>query len=403
MKAMDEILIVCNRYPLPENSGTNIRTMNFVRYFRQNGLVDMCCNGGDRNDRRNGFRTMIASRKKSYPKNAVRRLACLFTGAPYPITGYDGGTETAIREWMRVKTSGFILVRYMINAASFLAYGADVKKRIIIDVDDVLTDTLYDTYYDKGGGRARDLLRKINKAALMRYERRCGEFGAVLLCAGKDKTALKLEGRKNVFVVPNVYGNDTFDGYNFGDGKAHRGSLLFVGNLSYEPNVDGLKWFIKDVWRELVGRDSTMRLTVVGKSPAEEIARLCACEKGVELHADAPDLRPYYRESYAVVVPLLSGGGTRIKILEAATAGRPVISTRIGAEGLDLEDGRELMVFEDKNEFIQKYRMLGDRSSYDRMTGRAKAAVEAAYSGDVFNRAMDTVMDHMQRTRCTGN
>lgn len=113
-------------------------------------------------------------------------------------------------------------------------------------------------------------------------------------------------------------------------------ALIFVGNLSYRPNIDGLRWFLTEVWPSLRDAVSGVSFMVAGSNPDQQLSRLCQ-QDGVELIVSPHDLRPLYELADAAVVPLRFGSGSRIKILEAGSYGVPVISTFAGAEGLEIQ------------------------------------------------------------------
>ncbi len=114
--------------------------------------------------------------------------------------------------------------------------------------------------------------------------------------------------------------------------------LMFVGNLSYGPNVDGMCWFLEEVWPILQNRITGLNLIVAGSNPGEHLTGLCR-QDGVQLIVSPPDLVPLYESADAVIIPLRFGSGSRIKILEAGAHDVPVVSTFAGAEGLDLRPG----------------------------------------------------------------
>jgi len=115
--------------------------------------------------------------------------------------------------------------------------------------------------------------------------------------------------------------------------------LIFVGNLSYGPNVDGLTWFVRDVWPPLRATRPEARLVVAGSRPDRSLRRLCQAP-GITVLGDPPSLTSLYREAGAAIVPLRTGSGSRIKILEAGAHGVPVVSTHEGAAGLALDPDR---------------------------------------------------------------
>jgi glycosyltransferase involved in cell wall biosynthesis len=144
---------------------------------------------------------------------------------------------------------------------------------------------------------------------------------------------------RNVRVVPN--GVDTF--HFQPDGEAGEdGCLLFSGTMDYAPNIAGVEFFVTQIWPLIRREIPHAKFHIVGARPTPAVLRLAGAD--VVVHGRVPDMAAYFRQAAVVVVPLLHGGGTRLKILEAAASGRAVVSTPLGAEGLDLCDGRELLL-----------------------------------------------------------
>ncbi len=116
-------------------------------------------------------------------------------------------------------------------------------------------------------------------------------------------------------------------------------TILFLGALDWRPNIDAADQLLDHIFPALRALQPQARLTIVGRHPSEALRRRVAEEAGVELHADVPDVKPFLAASAAMAVPLRVGGGSRLKILEALAAGLPVVSTAVGAEGLEIEPG----------------------------------------------------------------
>jgi glycosyltransferase involved in cell wall biosynthesis len=160
--------------------------------------------------------------------------------------------------------------------------------------------------------------------------------------------ARRLLGCRDVRVVPN--GVDTRH-FLPGAGPGEEGHLLFAGSMGYGPNVEAVQHFVSGIW-PLVRREvPEATFHIVGAQPAPEVEALAG--DGVEVHGRVPDMGPYFRQAAVVVVPLLHGGGTRLKILEAAASARAVVSTPFGAEGLDLRDGQELLLADAPADFAR--------------------------------------------------
>ncbi len=113
--------------------------------------------------------------------------------------------------------------------------------------------------------------------------------------------------------------------------------ILFLGSLDWRPNLDAARLLLENIFPAIRAREPRAVLQLVGRKPAPWLCRQVQGMAGVELHADVPDVRPYLAQAGMLAVPLRVGGGSRLKILEALAAGLPVISTRVGAEGLHLE------------------------------------------------------------------
>lgn len=139
------------------------------------------------------------------------------------------------------------------------------------------------------------------------------------------------------------------------DPNSPRTNLVFSGSMDYSANVDAVVWFVNHIWPELLRQHPALSFWIVGRDPAAEVRALAADGGNVNrvtVTGTVPDVRPYYSGALAAVVPLRIGSGTRLKILEAMAAGIPVISTRLGAEGLDLEDGTHLLLADSASEMI---------------------------------------------------
>jgi glycosyltransferase involved in cell wall biosynthesis len=155
-------------------------------------------------------------------------------------------------------------------------------------------------------------------------------YDRVWVVSRPDRTAARLiTGCRQVDLIPN--GVDA-DHYAPGAEPDLPNSCVFWGRLDFAPNVDALEWFVGRVWPEVVRRVPAARFAVFGFSPGERVKEL-ARVAGVELYADRPDLRAEVRRRQAVVLPFVSGGGIKNKLLEAAALGMPVVCTRRSLSG----------------------------------------------------------------------
>lgn len=155
------------------------------------------------------------------------------------------------------------------------------------------------------------------------------------------------------------------------------GGLLFVGNLAYPPNVDGLEWFIRDVWSRILETRPGTRLVVAGSNPGRDLSKLLEAPR-TSLIANPDDLEPLYREAAGAIVPLRAGSGSRIKILEAGAHSVPVVATQAGAAGLALDPTRDFFASNiEPTEFAKAcLRCLDDRDEAARRGANLRRFVE---------------------------
>jgi len=158
--------------------------------------------------------------------------------------------------------------------------------------------------------------------------------------------------------------------------------LLFIGNMAYKPCSDGAVWFCNEVLPIVRRSIKEMEIWIVGNDPPPSVKRLEG--DGVYVTGRVTEVVPYYRKSNIAVVPIRAGGGTRLKILEAMALGRPVVSTSVGCEGLNVQSGRHLLVADTPHEFaVNIVRLLGDRILSKKIAEEARRLVVEQYDWDV--------------------
>ena len=147
-------------------------------------------------------------------------------------------------------------------------------------------------------------------------------------------------------------------------------SMVFTGVMDYPPNVDAVVWFVNEIFPRLRARHPDLEFDIVGAKPSAAVLALAAHE-GVTVTGSVPDIRPFVDRAFAFVVPLRSGGGTRLKILQAMAMGCPVVSTRLGAEGIDVTHGENLLFADDAPQFLEQIGKLSASVELGHNIGRA--------------------------------
>jgi glycosyltransferase involved in cell wall biosynthesis len=166
-------------------------------------------------------------------------------------------------------------------------------------------------------------------------------------------------------------------------------TLGFLGSMDWMPNIEAVQWFAKEI---LPGLTDDARLVVIGRNPPRSIRDLADADPRIEVTGTVDDVRPWLARCGILVVPLLSGGGTRIKIMEALAAGLPVISTTVGAEGLGLNDGEHLLIADSAADFRDAVAgLIGDDDRRLRLGQAGRRLVEEQCG---WKRATDEFLRH---------
>jgi sugar transferase (PEP-CTERM/EpsH1 system associated) len=232
----------------------------------------------------------------------------------------------------------------------------------------------------------------VNSMAMRRWEPRYAEkFDRCTTVSTVDRDLLlNANPRLHVDVIPNGVDIQKYEPL---PAPSAAPSLLFVGNMGYPPGADAAVYFCQEILPLIRRQLSATELWIVGRMPRPEVRQLNG--DGVHVAGQVDDVIPYYRQSAVCVVPLRAGGGTRLKILEAMALGRPVVSTTIGCEGLDVVDAQHLLIADTPRQFAeQTLRLLTDRQLYQRLSAQGRQLVEDRYDWDkIAAKLMDLYAD----------
>jgi len=254
--------------------------------------------------------------------------------------------------------------------------------------------------YATGGG---SLLRRLYAEANWRKLRR-EELGTyrdadgVYLCSVADQQRLLAEiPAPRTMVIPNAADVEFYkprSAYPQADGH----TLVFFGLMSYMPNIDGAAYFIKEIWPRIAAANPQARCKIIGGSPPASLTALAGPR--IEFTGFVPDLRPHLAEAAAVVVPLRIGGGTRLKIVEAMAMGKAIVSTSLGAEGIEAVNGRDILIADEPATFADAAgRLLNEPGLAAQIGNSARQLSEARYAWSSAARALESFFRQILQDR----
>jgi glycosyltransferase involved in cell wall biosynthesis len=211
------------------------------------------------------------------------------------------------------------------------------------------------------------VLDSLEAIKLRRYERaKMPLYQAFVACTDYDAMVIGRDAPNTVpLVIPN--GADLSSFVPAGHSKAKDPTLLYVGAMHYYPNADAVSFFFEAMYERIRQAVPGVRVQIVGHAPPPDIQRL-ARFPGVEVTGSVADVRPYYEEATVFIVPLRLGGGTRLKIIEAMAMGLPAVSTTVGAEGLSVQPGEDILIADGPASFSESVlRLLADAELRERI------------------------------------
>lgn len=249
----------------------------------------------------------------------------------------------------------------------------------------------------------RRALLTLEERKLARYEVDvCQRFDRVVWVTAEDRAALEERAGRpwepaRATVIP-ICVDPTARPALIRQPEAQR--VTFLGGLHWPPNLEGVLWFLRAVWPEVVARTPAARLTIIGKvaADARTLSEAAAAAPGqVEMTGYVDDPTPYLAETAAFIVPLHAGGGMRVKIVDAWSWGLPIVATSVGAEGIRYTDGNDILIADTAPVFAEAVvRLLTDRALAEHLGKQGRLAAERAYDWRTIYAAWDVVYEGIE-------
>jgi glycosyltransferase involved in cell wall biosynthesis len=332
-----KVIFLTSEFPYPANGGGKLRDSHVLKLLQERADVEILCFGNPAQSTGQPRATIIERRKAPIWKRAIYPLR------PYVVNGYCEDMAAAIRERA---APGTLLWVSRLAMAQYIQAARAAGFSVVLDEHNVESSVLMNAAFSKMRHWPSSLL-----AAQCRYyeERFCLASDAVVATSDVDAHRLqRLAPKAPIHIIPN-----SVDCEAYAEARTRPGrTLFFSGTLNYAPNVEGLVWFTAEVLPRLkaaLGAEMP-RVVVAGANPTPEILSRLG-RAGVEVVPNPPSMLPYLADAAVVFVPIRSGSGTRLKILEAMASGRAVVSTGKGAEGLVLSPTYDVFVADQADTF----------------------------------------------------
>ena len=390
------ILIVDEEIPWPLNTGKRLRTYNLVqRLQREHSLTYLCYGepGSVLPDCPN--LTLVALPSPVLEQRGFRfylsLLANLFSAKPY-IVARHYSRAMADKAGSLAADGEFDLVHcewtpYTENIRSLLGRIPSVLSAHNVEAQ------IWERYHQAETSLLKKLYIYLQWRKLIRYEAASAQgYTGVTTVSEPDRDLFTKSYRcKRVTVVPNGVDEQYFAPV---DAEILPGSMVFTGSMDWRPNQDGVRYFIEAIFPLIRLQIPKASFVVVGRKPPQWLVDLARTVQGVTVTGTVDDVRPYIAESALYVVPLRVGGGSRLKILEALAMAKVILSTSVGAEGLDVQEGKQILLRDDPQAFADAAcQVLSDPDSYRGLGAAGRSLILGSYTWDAIAKVMDSVWE----------
>lgn len=369
---------------LPVDTGGKIRSYNLLRFLAKNHEVTLLSYYGGRRDAEyeaalakeipRSQTIYTAGPDSSAIRQALDYLRRLPMRAPYAVSKFTHpAVRTTVADWL---SSG----RFDVAVCDFLSASLNFPTQLPIPCvlfQHNVESALWQRMAAVESNPVKKVAFAVESAKMTGYEHATlGRFHHIIAVSEHDRRQmLQMNPACQITVVPT--GVDT-QKFNIAPASStHPPRIVFTGSMDWEPNIDAVDYFCSEIWPAIRREFPEAIFQIVGRNPFPKVQRLAS--ESVQVTGTVPSVTEYLEKASVVIVPLRIGGGTRLKIFEAMAMGKALVSTSIGAEGLEVESGRDLLLADNASSFADAVLLLLRDAAIRRRIEQAAVQLAAQY------------------------
>ncbi len=398
-----KVLVIDEWVPFPLNIGKKIRTFNLLKNLAKKYSIDIICFADLSKETESitylnslGI-TVIPIEDKRIRHGSLRFFLDLFlnhfSNLPFSVA-YHYRRPFFSRMIRELNRTNYDLIHFEWTQMSKYLCNFNSNIPVVISAHNVEAMLLYSLYRS-----APSILRKfvnyLQMKKMTRFEKWAyNKADYVTAVSEKDAAIISDDyGQKNVVVISNGVDLDYFRNKN---PETQNNTLLFFGAMDYYPNIQAVCYFVEEIAPILIRKLPNFNFSVVGRNPDKKLFDLAQKLHYFSITGTVEDIRPYYKKAAIFVVPLKAGGGTRLKIIEAMAMEMPVISTTIGAESLQYEDGVNIIIANTPKQFSDEIIRLTKNPQLRMKMGKvARRLVEKYYGWEQITAVQDQLWNQL--------
>jgi len=349
-----KVLLLTQVLPYPPDSGPKVKTWNVLKYLAERYEVTLVSfvrgdQSADAEHLRHFCRAVhTVPMERGIVQDGVAMIRSLLTRQPWMMVRDDREKMRDLVDRLTAETSFDAVHADQLNMAQYALRVPGVFN--VLDAHNPLW-LLYKRLATRMGPGLKKALLERDWRLLKAYEgQMVRTFDEVLAVSEEDRIALLEAAGEDVpvTVIPIAIDTEEIQPVERQTAANH---ILHIGTMYWPPNIDGVMWFVREVFPRIRHNRPDVVLDLVGSRPPSVLRDLGSDDSGINLTGYVADPTPYLEQAGVFVVPLLAGGGMRVKILNALAQGLPVVSTTLGAEGIAVVDGEHVLIADEPAEF----------------------------------------------------
>jgi len=378
-----KLLIIDEEFPYPLNSGKRIRSFNLARELAGLNEITYLAYGevespAARQLRDNDIKTEAVSprdRKQSGPKFYTRLAANLYSDLPYIVTSHYTPRYAEKLATLMVQEKYDLVICEWTPYAVFVRDLPGIKKVIVAHN---IESSIWQRYLATEKNPLKRFYISLQAKKVARFEQNCYRWvdGATAVSDAEARQITRFGGNYPVEVIANGVAVDYFAPREV---SPDPDKLVFTGSMDWRPNQDAALFFVHEILPRIKEKRPEISVLFVGRKPPKKIKKLESVP-GVTITGTVPDVRPFIADGSVYIVPLRIGGGSRLKILEAMAMRRPVVSTTVGAEGLEVTPDENILLADNPEGFAAAVlRCLNDHKLSRKLSDEGYRLVHRTY------------------------
>ena len=379
---MTRLLMISIELPFPPTSGGRMKSWNMLKYLGQRMEVGLACPLKYGSQELPEFQRNMPLRHFLFKPVEVGRsgknlVKSYLKGIPLNV--YRSRSERLLRQVAEVANEYDVIL--LDHYESFQYLPPNYRGRVIFHTHNA-TYLMWERYASGEGPLLQRWASALEARRVKAYERKACERTDLVFASPNDIDALVAVG------APREKFRET---YHLGDDgqldlpslqfEETENSLLYIGTLNWEANVDGLLWFFAEVWPLLIKKNPSLTMYVVGSKPDPRLLQAATPYPTIEFTGFVKDLEPYFQKSRLFLAPLRFGSGIKVKVLNSMCRGLPIVTTSVGAEGLAARHMEHLSITDNASEMAASIELLmQDQSAWERIESGSRALVREKYT-----------------------